>query len=552
MLLTLHQPNLPPKKVTSKSDYPMYSNQSSQLNKPTSFLNPYHMLTRLVIGFVALMTVSHAQTVPVTGNIPYAADLKKQDGTLKVWTIDKIREDKYEAVNPIEGEATIMDRDNNSRGERLGDRSNMPNESKTYEGTLDLTSAFLPATIAILVDDIAILTIKEIPTGNEPAGHTPFTETYKVNGTALWNPKSYKEFRIPLPPGRKYQLDLVYTNNANLTAKYTDGKVDIDGVSVYVSLLPVEITPKGSADPDFTNPKDCWDHEKDWFDFQGVTSKSPGEGEPNRIKIEAKFVSGGLPQGLKLKWTLEAGAGTLENADTITPKHLPPEQPGQGKLTLEILDKDNNPIVAKIDRVLKIYEDHLERNRENFGVGTFCGTVDWKFNRFDVDVTMKEAWNCHGSIVHSYDGTGGRFISAADGLPQEMAVWPKIGSVTIAENEKYGFDDQGNSGTDVNPGHFRAKFQNAGVTLKHGDVLIYRRPNNTIDHSQMIRTGSNTYGANNTNPQSADNGAWDWAEMEAGLYYKSSRSVDNDGDPIAPEDNVFPATIDIRRPPRNE
>ena len=183
----------------------MYSTQSSENNKPTAFLNSNHMLSRLVIGFIgyiALMTMSHAQTVTVTGNIPYAADLKNEDGSLNVWTMSKIREDKHDTVNPIEG--SVMIKDNNSRGAKLGDRSYIPKETKpTYNGSLDLTNTVLPATIAILVDDIATLTITETPTGNEPAGHTPFTGTYKVDGTALWNPKSYKEFPTPLPPGRK-------------------------------------------------------------------------------------------------------------------------------------------------------------------------------------------------------------------------------------------------------------------------------------------------------------------------------------------------------------
>ena len=226
----------------------MHSNQSTQQNNPTAFLIPNAVLSRLVIGFIsylALMTMSHAQTVTVTGNIPYAADLKNEDGSLNVWTMSKIREDKHETINPIEGnDASVMERDSNSISSKLGDRSYIPNETKpVYEGTLDLTNAVLPATIAILVDDIATLTIKEIPNGNEPAGHTPFTKSYEVKGTALWNPKSYQEFPTPLPPGHKYQLALVYKNNANLTANYTDGKVDVDGVSVYVSLFPVEVAP---------------------------------------------------------------------------------------------------------------------------------------------------------------------------------------------------------------------------------------------------------------------------------------------------------------------
>lgn len=386
-----------------------------------------------------------------------------------------------------------------------------------------------------------------------PEDDTLYPRPYKVIWVEVFTPEDPdpSDDQVPAKEYKMFSEDLS-AGQTETQVKTIDPSGTSDKQGTW-EVMQVEVTPKGSAETGFANPKDCWDHEKDWFDFQGVTSKSPGEAERNRVNIEVKFGGGGLPQGLKPKWTLEAAAGTLENADTVTPKHLPPAQPGQGKLTIEILDEDNHPIGVKFDRVLKIYKDHLERNRENFGVGTFCGAIDWPFNRFGVEVKMKEDWNCHGSMVHSYDGTGDRFISASAGLPPEMANWPLVGSVTIAESEKYGFDDQGNPGTDVQPGHFRAKFQTAGITLKHGDVLIYRRPlNNTIDHSQMVRTGSTTYGANNLDPRSGDNGAWDWAEMEAGLYHKFSRSVDNDGDPIDDEDQVFPAKIEVLRPPRDE
>ncbi len=105
-----------------------------------------------------------------------------------------------------------------------------------------MTRTTLPAIVAILVDDTATLTIEE-NNGARPPGVTGpfFRQTYTVNGTALWNPKSYKEFDIPLPPGRKYNLTLNYANLANLTKRY-GGKTDVDGGSVYVCLMPLEIT----------------------------------------------------------------------------------------------------------------------------------------------------------------------------------------------------------------------------------------------------------------------------------------------------------------------
>ena len=209
-------------------------------NKLAAILESNNILSKFFIGVItyfALISTNHAQTAPITGNIPYAKSLIKPDGSLKVWTMARIQQDKYETVKPIIG--TVMEMDSSSDAKKLGDGSLEAETKPAYTGTLDLTNAVLPATIAILVDDIATLTITEIPTGNEPTGHTLFTRTYEVKGTALWNPKSYMEFPIPLPPGRKYDLKLIYTNTANLTPQYNNGKIDVDGVSVYVSLLPM-------------------------------------------------------------------------------------------------------------------------------------------------------------------------------------------------------------------------------------------------------------------------------------------------------------------------
>lgn len=201
------------------------------------------------ISYLLLMFVCHAQTVTITGNIPYAKDLIKPDGSLDVWTMSKIRQNKVYTVNPIEGEASVMDRDNNSRGDQLGDRSFIPNETKIYEGTLDLTNTTFPANIAVLVDDLATLVIAEIGRAEGVTGPKFSQPPYDVEGTALWNPKSYKEFSTHLPPGRKYHIILIYTNTANLTAKY-NGPVDVDGISVYVSSLPIDITVRKESESD--------------------------------------------------------------------------------------------------------------------------------------------------------------------------------------------------------------------------------------------------------------------------------------------------------------
>ncbi len=131
----------------------------------------------------------------------------------------------------------------------------------------------LPASIAILVDDQATLSVQEDESARAPGVTGPkFEHTYEVKGTALWNPKSYVEFPVPLPPGRKYNLKLDYANTANLTQTY-NGQVDVDGVSVYVCLLPMNMLVDANRDGKINdsdwgivtdeNPWDFWLNDND-------------------------------------------------------------------------------------------------------------------------------------------------------------------------------------------------------------------------------------------------------------------------------------------------
>ena len=209
-------------------------------------MNKLFTLCALLIGVPSLLTAQ-----AITGDIPYAKKLLKPDRSLKVWTIGMIQDDKTLTINP--GGDTIRQKDVRSKAKMLGYSSlavekddtanNGKDTSKKFSGTLDLTNAVLSAKIAILVDDNAILQVKEILAERKEGIEGPaFTDTFEVDGTALWNPRSYKEFSTLLPIGRKYKLDLTYSNTANLTPNY-EGEIDVDGVSVYVSLflLPVEV-----------------------------------------------------------------------------------------------------------------------------------------------------------------------------------------------------------------------------------------------------------------------------------------------------------------------
>jgi len=96
----------------------------------------------------------------------------------------------------------------------------------------------------------------------------------------------------------------------------------------------------------------------------------------------------------------------MRAADVVraaTPTHQAPKAKGQGILTLEAT-KDGTGTGAKDTRTVKVYLDHLERDRENFGVGQSCKAGTWSTPFGNIKESI---WNCHGSVLHAYDGSGG-------------------------------------------------------------------------------------------------------------------------------------------------
>jgi hypothetical protein len=274
----------------------------------------------------------------------------------------------------------------------------------------------------------------------------------------------------------------------------TDGKV----IEVQVVVPKVDIKkPKGSLDAN-PNPTDSWittpcHH----FDFQGVTSGSPG---PYVLDIEGQIDP--IPPA-SYKWTLDAAAGALANDTTATPTHTSPATEGQGTLTLKAMIGATDT-GCKDERKLKIYKDHLARDRENFGHNTRCSEwagSKWTFTRFNVTITMPNDWNCHGSTRHMYDGTGNGWYNAG-ALPPPIDGWAQKGtSIVIPYADR------------LDPIDWSAY----GIALERGDVVAYYSADNVLQHSQTVLSGTTTYGANNR-LHDGDPLQWFWYESEAGRY----------------------------------
>lgn len=159
-------------------------------------------------------------------DFPFAPGIADSITNNRLWDDAKVKDYVKNTLRDPEG-GDIPTRDNAADPSMLGDQCDEPNKTITYSGTLDLTKLESMVKISILVDDVATLTV---------TGAGGFNETHTVNGSALWRPQSFKTLPLELEPGKKYNLKLVYQNVANLTnTKPYAGKVDVDGVSVYIS-----------------------------------------------------------------------------------------------------------------------------------------------------------------------------------------------------------------------------------------------------------------------------------------------------------------------------
>ena len=187
------------------------------------------------------------------------------------------------------------------------------------------------------------------------------------------------------------------------------GNVVNDKAKVTV-IYAMIVKPAGSADAT-ANPASCWLPGPARFDFQGITSGAPRPSPPND-KINDLVIEGNiLPvnSGLAYKWEMDAAVGTLTNEETANPIHSPPATAGTGYITLKVFHNGEDTGVFEKKKI-EIFEDCLERDYNNFGTGGSCGDnltgAGFTFARYGVTATTNNVFNCHGSVIHAYDGSG--------------------------------------------------------------------------------------------------------------------------------------------------
>ena len=213
------------------------------------------------------------------------------------------------------------------------------------------------------------------------------------------------------------------------------------------------------------------------FDYQVVTPSSPGAYDLDQSGIEGATTPD-FP-AITYAWTLDAAAGTLQNATSRTPAHTSPPTPGEGTLALQT-SIGGVTTGVRVEQQVRVFQDHLERDIQNFDNET-SGT----FGGFYIPSTsgVHISWSCYQSVGHAYDGL----------------VEDRIGEWFPGE----GFVQQGDVIYITNGlGDWSLP---SGTTLQRHDIVAYYGtfgdPGSTdIRHSQIMLDTAHAWAANN-NPQ---------------------------------------------------
>lgn len=282
----------------------------------------------------------------------------------------------------------------------------------------------------------------------------------------------------------------------------TDGGSSADGSGQCPPCNSAVITqPLGSLDSG-ANPVASWlTHPCHHFDFQGVVSGSPGPyvlAFHGTIDPAAHYTH---------KWTLEAGAGTLANDTSAAPTHAAPAAAGEGILRLVGVHAATEASCHDTKKI-KIYQDHLARDRDNFGVGINCAGA-WTFTKYGATITEPTIWNCFGSVDHAYNGSGSGYTPSVNvpsgwnttiyDAPISAQVWATI----------------------------------AG-SLHRGDVVSFWSGSAMVgysaQHAHTSLGGATMYGANNEpaiRQPPAHPATWRWFETTSETYYNNVNSSPN-------------------------
>lgn len=188
-----------------------------------------------------------------------------------------------------------------------------------------------------------------------------------------------------------------------------------------------------------------------------------------------------------------SGGGTISGSNSKS--YTPGNSTGNFEVRLSFVATGNEVIDT---RTVTIFEDHLARDYYNFGASGSCDD-GWKpLSKYGValeDIDGMGGWNCHGSVWHAYNNSGG-------GVSATTVPWTP--SVVRSEPD--------------------ADFWK-GISLKRGDVVAFYRiasdGTKTLAHSHTCITPSDKtmWGANN---EGGWTNHWKWSLCTSEEYYNKT------------------------------
>ena len=205
------------------------------------------------------------------------------------------------------------------------------------------------------------------------------------------------------------------------------------------------------------------------------------------------------------QWDLTPGGGTLSDKTEYIPDYSLPPSSGTGTLTLKAMN-GSNPTGIESSKDVIIYQDHIARDYDNFGVDKTCQAGIWETPY--ADITM-ELWNCHGSTYHMYNGSGTGYNEEEDDFEDFVLTWNKEAEYSNPSASEWSIIES---------------------TLDRGDIVAfyggYYSTQEDLQHSHTCR-GSyrQMYGANNSpsivfstsSPYITP--SWKWYECSSKDYY---------------------------------
>ncbi|MBN1865575.1 MAG: hypothetical protein JW808_11820, partial [Victivallales bacterium] len=153
------------------------------------------------------------------------------------------------------------------------------------------------------------------------------------------------------------------------------------------------------------------------YENQAVAGSAPGVNKGIKSIFGIKSIIGGTPSYIQYEWRLTQQAGSLEDTDTLSPRHIPPPSLpsppySQDDFLIGLLELKVKKSSLKDLKAVQVFKDHLARDVENFQHGKNCMRKDGVagIELEDGSLVGGIQLGCASSFVHAHEGKKGNHV----------------------------------------------------------------------------------------------------------------------------------------------